>query len=467
MLPKSLCFVDIETTGASFSYNRIIEIGVLRVDEGVVTETFNTLINPGCSIPPEIEVLTGINGAMVEQSPYFWEIKDSLFEILKDAVFVAHNVRFDYAFLKSEFKKVGVNFNSRQLCTVKLSRKLYPQYRHHNLDSVIERLGFECEKRHRAFEDANVLWQFYQHILKNFDHKTILESYKKVTKRPTLPVRLSEKDLDKLPESPGVYIFYGEKGMPLYVGKSINVKERVLSHFCADIASITEMKISQQIESIEVVPADGELGALLKEAALIKKLQPLYNKKSRYSRKLTLLTGSSNLSSSKYSQVDLEDTQGIDIDKLDKVLAVFKNKRTAKQFLIKIVKEHNLCEKLLGLEKTKGACFGYRLGRCLGACIGKELPLKYNLRFQMAFSKTKVKQWPFKKPILITEGERAEGFIVDKWCFLGMVSNEDDLVIKEKLEFNLESYKILSKFIFSQKSLKNIKEVDIPIGYNV
>lgn len=467
MLPDPICFIDLETTGASFNYDRVIEVGILRVEKGQVVKTFNTLINPHCSLSPDIELLTGIRSSDLENAPSFYEVKNEILEVLDGATFAAHNARFDYAFLKSEFKRQEITFNARCLCTVKLSRKLFPEFSHHNLSALIERFSFSCENRHRAFDDAKVLWDFCQLIQKQFDRQVIEEAIKKVMKRPSLPAKLKKEDLNNLPELPGVYIFYGENGMPLYVGKSINIRERVLSHFSADIESQKEMNIAQQVESIETLITNGELGALLKESELIKKLQPLYNRVLRYKKRILVLKRKATKGMlDEYSQVELIETDQLTPSDLDDVLAIFKNKRSARQFLVEATKEYDLCEKLLGLEKTSTSCFGYRLGRCNGGCIQKEAPVRYNMRFEMAFAHSKITQWPFNGPIIIRDSKNTESsdlFLVDKWCFAGSLDQTQDLEGMElkEISFDLDTYKILKRHLLSKDHIKNIQELKI------
>ncbi|MDO8452168.1 MAG: exonuclease domain-containing protein [bacterium] len=288
MLPQRLAFVDLETTGGSLNRDRIIEIGILRVEDGKLVKTYQSLIDPGTRVPPEIERLTGITSKELEGAPTFYQIKDDIKEALKDCVFVAHNVRFDYSFLKNEFKRYNVKFSPKHFCTVKLSRHLYPKERRHNLDAVMERFNIPCEKRHRAFDDASVLWEFYQKVQGLFSVETIMAGISSAIKKPTLPINITQLDLERIPESPGVYIFYGAEGMPLYIGKSVNLKNRVLQHFSSDHLSGIEMKIAQQIQNIETIETVGELGALIKESDLIKKLQPLYNRRLRNLKQLVV-----------------------------------------------------------------------------------------------------------------------------------------------------------------------------------
>lgn len=469
MLPQKLAFIDIETTGMRSFYDRIIEVGIIRVEDNIVTKTYHSLVNPQAHIPSEIEMMTGITAKDLENAPTFRQIKEEILETLVDSIFVAHNVRFDYSFIKNEFARENISYTSKHFCTVRLSRLLYPKYRHHNLDALIERHGFSCGNRHRALEDATVIYNFYQKIQKEFTSEKVLEVLAKCLKKPSLPIKLTSKHIDSLPEKPGVYIFYGadeqnKNVMPLYIGKSKNIKERVLSHFSGDIHSPTEMKITQQIESIETITTAGELGALLLESQLIKKMLPLYNKKSRIKKELISLRKLTDKNG--YSTVQLEvfhansNFQNLNIDT---ILGIFKSRKQAKAFLANIAKEYSLCEKLLGLEKTLSACFAYRLERCKGACVNMENPLAYNMRFTQAFTATKLIPWPFTSPIRIEEtgsDGNKEYFLIDNWCFLGSVAfdrdgNRKTSEIKDAV-FDLDVYNILKQYI---KNIQNTKKI--------
>ncbi len=463
-LPSKIVFVDTETTGGSTFRDRVIEIGIVRVENNRVVKKFQTLLNPERYLPEEITHLTGITGAQLDAAPSFYQIKNEILELFDDAVMVAHNARFDYSFLKNEFRHINQNFSPKHFCTVKLSRTLFPQYPHHNLDSIIERFGFKVKKRHRAFDDAYVLWQFYQKILKQFEEQIIAAAINRDLKRPTVPIKITQQELDQLPESPGVYIFYGERGMPLYIGKSINIKKRVLSHFSADHYSPTEMKIAQQVENIETIITPGELGALFKESDLIKKIQPLYNRKLRYSR--NLITLKQTLTPKGFFSILLTSTDQIKIDDLEVVLGMFKSKKALKQFLIYIAKENNLCEKLLGIEKTSGGCFRFRLGQCKGACLNKENPNEYNLRFEQAFTTLRLKSWPFNGTIAVTETdmESTESYLFNKWCYLGKIKYggfEQTEYLEKDIKFDLDLYRILDQFLKNGKLTPKIKPINL------
>ncbi len=471
MLPTTLAFVDIETSGTSLTHDSIIEIGILRVENEKIVKKFQSLIQPQTFVSPFIQEMTGITTSMLEKAPSFSEVRKEVFALLQDAVFVAHNARFDYGFLRNHFKRHELSFSAKQLCTVKLSRHLFPRWPRHNLDSVIEHFDLTCKKRHRAYDDAKVLWDFYKKLLQQEEPEKIEKAIHFAMKRPSLPLGISEDSLDDLPETSGVYLFYGEEENPLYIGKSKNIRDRVLSHFSGDLVSGVEMKITQQIKRIETIPTAGELGALLLESSLIKQLQPLYNRMLRYKQKLLVLK---QTELNGYSSVILQTVDHIDINELDTILGVFKSQKQAKNILSTLAKAKQLCPKLLGLEKTKKSCFAYQLEQCKGACIGKERPLFYNTRFLEAFSHQKFKTWPFKGPIRIKEKnlltEKEEVFVIDKWCLLGSMKDEGELSTDYELQatnylFDVDTYKILSRFLLSNDNTAHVTNLpNMPIG---
>lgn len=500
MLPSKLAFIDVETTGTHASYDRIIEIGILRVEDNKLVKTFQSLINPQSYLPKEITMLTGITQQDIEDAPTFRSLKEDIAEILEDCTFVAHNVRFDYGFVKHEFLRENITYASKHFCTVRLSRILFPAWERHNLDAVIRECNIHCNTRHRAFDDAKVLFEFYHHIQNTLPQETLEKALAKTMKKPSLPINLPMEELDKLPEKPGVYIFYGEsapensdkpeiqklrlsdnqnirhselskssESIPLYIGKSINIKNRVLSHFSADISSSTEMHIAQQIKRIETITTAGELGALFLESQLIKKMLPIYNKRSRIKHELIAIKKHTNKDG--YDECYLEPITTINANALQDFLGFYRSRKQAKATLADLAKTHILCEKLLGLEKTNGACFAYRINRCNGACVGKEKPIIYNLKVQSAFLENKILPWPFSGAILIQENEgvydefglqgKSEYFIINNWCYLGTVTTDsenglNDQPIKEVI-FDLDIYKILKQFLKNPANRKKIK----------
>jgi DNA polymerase-3 subunit epsilon len=452
VLDQPLVFVDIETNGLDHIRGRVIEVAAIRVENGKVMRQFSSLVDPETELPYFITNLTGITTNDVRQAPAFHQIADELEALFDGATFVAHNVRFDYSFLKQEFKRLGRPFLPKQLCTVKLSRALYPHERSHKLANLIERHSFTYSRRHRAYDDAAVLWQFIRHIRQNFPPEQIEAAVSRQLKQPALPRHLQPELVRSLPEAPGVYIFEDEAGQPLYVGKSINIKQRVMSHFGRDHAASREFKIAQTVKHIRTEQTPGELSALLLESRLVKELQPVYNRQLRCLSELLLVKQA--FTEQGYASLALETSATIDPDEAAAILAVYPQRSRAKAALREMLKSFDLCPKLMGLEKSEGACFHYQLHKCRGACIGRESSGLYNQRVLAAFERTRLQRWPFKGPILleeITAGATTQALIVDKWCILGEIKQEPfcEPVVSTAAPagFDLDTYKILQSHL--------------------
>ncbi len=446
--PDTLTFVDVETTGLSPLRDRIIEIGILRMEKGRIKKKFNSLVNPEITLPPEITMLTGITSEQLENAPVFSRIAPDIRQLLEGSMFVAHNAKFDYSFLRSEFLRLDESYSSEILCTAKLSRRLYPRFKRHSLDSLIERHGFACALRHRAFDDAKVLAEFWKLVKKQFGTEILADAITAVTKSSALPPGISQETVRNLPESAGVYLFYGDNGSPLYIGKSVNIRERVRSHFYDYANSGKEAKIFQTVKSIESRTTSGELGALLLESQLIKEYQPLYNRMLRKPHLLTAVYRT--VTPEGYYTVDARELSSISPEHIEGIVAIYRTRGHMKKSLVDLCYEHALCQKLMGLEKTNGRCFGSQIETCHGACVGSEPPAKYNMRFTEAFARTHIRQWPFPGPIGITEGGKVH--VVYKWCYLGLIGGEYDResVMGEEAAFDYDTYKILASYLLKR-----------------
>ncbi len=439
MFDKPLAIVDVETTGMSGLFDRVIEIGILRVEDNKVVQKLNTLVNPETYISPFIESFTGIHKEDLESAPLFSDLSDQIYELMSDAILVAHNARFDYHFLKHEFKRTGISYSSKTLCTAQLSRRLFPRYRHHNLSAIIERFGLSCENRHRAYDDAFALWQFLQKIKDTVKIDKLTDTIKTLIRSSYGGNAVIKKQIDELPESPGVYIFYDKNNMPLYVGKSKNIKERVITHFSSDYQSGRQVEMIKQIERIDHSKTAGELGALIQESQLVKQLLPVYNKKLR--QKKAFIVAKKITNSLGYNSLKMEILENIDLLNFTEILGVFKSKKSAKETISYIGKKYNLCNKMLGVESTNSSCFEYKLGRCKGACVQEESPEKYNARFTIAFIENKqFRPWPFVGAIEVyeknEEEELYETFKIDKWC-----------LINPQYDFDIDTYKIITSYL--------------------
>lgn len=459
MLDRPIIFLDLETTGATATNDRITEVGLIEVDRGRMAGEWSTPVNPGMRIPPYIEALTGISNEMVARAPSFSEIAPELKARLDGKLLVAHNARFDYGFLKSEFRRVDVSYQSDVVCTVKLSRKLYPQHHRHNLDSLIERHGLACSARHRALGDARVLWELILKWRDEVGADGLAAAAALQLRPPALPPGLPQDVLDGLPETPGVYLFFGDDDVPLYVGKSANLRSRVLSHFSDACRVAKDLRLVQQVRRIDWKETAGELGALLEEARLVKELLPLHNRRLRRNDEPWAFAwdpahaGAPRLVGA--ADIDFADTTN--------VYGLFRSKRTALATLRNLAQAFELCLIDIGLEQGQGPCSARQSGRCHGVCAGKEPRARHALRLMQALSALKLPAWPFEGRIGVREagGERSPLHVLDHWCYLGTVRSQQDLdTLGGKPRFDLDTYKILKRFLAGTRDTVEIVPLD-------
>lgn len=461
LLDAPLAIVDLETTGAHPAWNRVTEIAVVEVQAGEVASEWSTLVNPGAPIPAGIQALTGITNAMVADAPAFEDIAQGLHERLEGRVFVAHNARFDYGFLRREFQRAGLRFQSRTLCTVKLSRRLYPGQARHSLDSLVERHGLTFGAqggarhrasegaRHRALGDARAVWQFLQAAVHDRGADAVQEAARALAKLPSLPACIERSTIDAIPEAPGVYLFYGESGAPLYVGKSVDLRSRVLQHFSGDLRSPREAQIVREVRRIEWRRTDGELGALLLEARLVKELAPAFNRQLKRGTELCGFLFDAQ-------KLKLVERQEITAATLPFLCGVFRSKRAALDALRVLADEHGLCLRALGFERPgRGACFRHQIRRCAGACAGRESVHAHHARAAAALAHLKAQAWPWRGPIGIVEEDAGRGavevHVVDQWCLLGSARSEAEVAElvqdRPRARFDLDHYKILARHL--------------------
>jgi DNA polymerase III subunit epsilon len=305
------------------------------------------------------------------------------------------------------------------------------------------------------------MWLFIQHIQNGFPAQAIETAVLQQIKSPSLPKNIDPLLIKNLPEGPGVYIFQDDAGHPLYIGKSVSLKKRVMSHFSADHEYESEFKISQQVANIEVIETHGELEALLLESKLVKDQQPLFNRQLRRLQKMTLAR--QRLTADGYISMTIEDTASIEPGSLGDILGVYTTRGKARQFIDQVIKDYGLCPKLMGFEKSRGGCFLYQLKKCRGACAGQEAAETYNQRLLSAFEGRRLESWPYQSPILIEEKTDKDGhrsMIIDQWCVLANISAQPDCepVVKfqEKM-FDIDTYKILRSYLTSKPHKLSIR----------
>ena len=452
---SSLAYVDVETTGSRPGKDRITEVGIVITENHVIVEEWQSLVNPGIHIPVFIQSLTGITPDLLESAPSFDRIASDIRQLLDGRIFIAHNAKFDYGFIRNEFRRMEQDFKSPVACTVKLSRQLYPEQKRHNLDTLLRVHNIECAHRHRALDDARALPLIVSSMLEEKGQQAVDDAIVQQTRSTNLPTHIDQQLVDQLPHTPGVYLFYGENDALLYIGKSINIHNRVLSHFSSANANDRSMRLVDQLRRIDHINTAGELGALLLEAELIKSKQPLFNRKLRRNKSLLSIHWDNTLA----AKPDIVDTGSLQMSDMSKLYGLFRSRRQATERLRKIAEQHELCHKLVGLEKGKGACFAHQLGKCRGVCAGKEPELQHRMRMQQALSSIKLETWPYEGRLGVRETNPVTGqqmiHVVDQWRLIASVDNEADLKqldISASLQpLDMDTYKILVRHI------KNVK----------
>jgi DNA polymerase III subunit epsilon len=369
--------VDIETTGGYAEGHRVTEVAIIHFDGMQITDRFHTLINPGRRIPHFITGLTGITSEMVSEAPAFEDIAEEIYGWLKDRVFVAHNAHFDYSFLKKEFEEAGINWSTKKLCTVRLSRKIIPGLNSYGLGRLAESLGIKIPDRHRAGGDAQATAKIFSELVKRDQSGVIAKALRRNSGETILPPNLPKEEFDKLPAKPGVYYFHDARGQVIYVGKAINIRKRIAGHFTGEAREWNRSNIRNEIHHIRYELTGNELIALILEAQEIRRLWPKYNLAQKYKVE-------------EWGIYDYEDRNGYlrfginIVARGAKPLITFSSKGDAWNFMWEKVKEYELCPKLSGLQIAKGLCFSHQSGNCKGACQGVEKPKKYNKRVQKA-----------------------------------------------------------------------------------
>lgn len=373
--------VDIETTGNGYIGSKITEISIFIHDGAQVIDEYTTLINPECTIPPFITSLTGITNAMVADAPKFYEVAKKVNEITEDTIFIAHSVNFDYNIIKHEFKSLGFSYNRKKLCTVRLSRKLIPGLQSYSLGPLCASQKIVITDRHRARGDAEATTILFEKLLKLDTDRLVVNSFLHPRSRQaTLPPMLSEKIVDNLPETSGVYYFKNEKDVIIYVGKAKNIKQRVISHFYDK--SKKEITMCLETSNVDFTETGSELVALLHESAEIKKIYPKYNRSQRRAQESIGLV----------TYVDRLGIKHIAYNKLkliDKPLMKFYNLTECRVFLEKLCEKYELCPKYCHLQSTIGGCFHYQIKQCNGICRGEEQVEDYNKRVNIAINSIK------------------------------------------------------------------------------
>ncbi len=369
--------LDIETTGGKYNEEGITEIAIHKYDGHQVVDTFISLLNPERSIQPFVVNLTGINSQMLRNAPKFYEVAKRIIEITSDCTLVAHNAKFDYRILRTEFNRLGYGYERQTLCTVELSKKLIPDLESYKLGRLCRTLGIPVTDRHRANGDAIATTKLFKLLVDKDVKKSIISKTIRLEPKYQLDPKLIDI-IENLPTSTGVYYMHRSDGEIIYIGKSNNIKKRINQHFTS--TSSKAKKIQLQVATVTYESTGSELVALLKESEEIKRNKPIYNRALRR----TVFTHAL------YSFIDDDGYINLKIDKVDgrkKPITTFTNRQSSKSFMFNAVENYTLCQKLTGLQKVSKNCFNYTIEACNGACIQKEQPELYNLRAQQLITK--------------------------------------------------------------------------------
>lgn len=404
--------VDIETTGGYAAAHGITEICIHVFDGEKVVETFESLINPGQPIPPYIQAMTGISNAMVASAPSFEEVAADIYRILENRIFVAHNVNFDYSFVRAHLQAAGYNLDCKKLCTVRLSRKLLPGFRSYSLGNLCHSLGITMQNRHRAGGDTEATVEVFRRLLANDKDQFIQKSLQRNSKEFILPPNVPKEHFDQLPYTPGVYYFHDAKGKVIYVGKARNIRYRVNSHFSNNSESRQKQNFLRHTFAISFQPCATELMACILESAEIKKLWPIFNLSQKHRE-------------DNFGIFAYEDQNGY------MRLAIEKNKKQLEpvysfhrlieghDILRKMIRQFDLCPKFCAIQTAPGSCDGISEGYCHGACEHRESADAYNYRVLEAIESLRAAP----SFAIIEEGlnpEEKSCILVQKGKFYGM-----------------------------------------------
>ena len=421
--PKTYAIIDVETTGGRASRNRITEIAIVLSDGQRVLDRWSSLINPERYIPAGIVELTGITQEMVADAPKFYEVARKIVEMTEGAVFVAHNARFDYSFVREEFQRLGYTYTRKQLCTVRLSRQAFPGQPSYSLGKLCHTFGIHNEARHRAMGDAAATTELLHRILAGEAEQASAEAMINLgIKEALLPQNITLETIHELPEEPGVYYFHNVRGDVVYVGKSINIKKRVAQHFSQKTEKARKMQ--QHVHDITCEVCGNELIALLLESHEIKRLRPPINRAQRV-RKFPYVVHHW-INEDGYICLGAEQVTAARRKELQ-IISEYPKMGHAKGALARCVEQYELCSNLTQHHRRSGACFHYHLKQCHGACAGQEAPDTYNQRARQAVNRlTTVFEEDF---FILDQGrtpEEASVVLVEEgnYCGYGFIERE-------------------------------------------
>lgn len=448
--------LDIETTGGQFNEEGITEIAIYKFDGHEIVDQFISLVNPEIPIQPFVVKLTGINNEMLRSAPKFFEVAKRIIEMTNDSVLVAHNADFDYRILRTEFRRLGYDFNVKTLCTVALSQRLLPEQPSHSLGKLVRALGIPMADRHRASGDAMATVKLFKMLLDKDLNKEIVKEHIKFEIQKGLSPKLMDI-ISSLPSKTGVYYIHNEKGKLIYIGKSRNIKKRINQHFTGTTNKCK--KIQSEVYTVTYNETGSELIALLKESEEIKINKPIYNRAQRKSIFQFAL----------YAEKDEKGYLNLKLQKADgrkKEITSFTSIQEAKNALFRITSHYHLCQKYTGLYITKNECFQYKIKECDGACIGLISPEEYNERVQEFITKNSFER---NNMILIDRGRTSgehSAILIENGIYKGYAFYDLNYQITKidilkniliPMQNNRDTRNIIQSFIRKSKTLKIVK----------
>jgi DNA polymerase-3 subunit epsilon len=462
-MQKHYAIIDIETTGGRAQRDRITEIAIVLHDGERIIRKWESLINPECYIPHGITELTGITQEMVRDAPKFYETAKEIVELTKDAIFVAHNVRFDYGFLCEEFKRLGYTYTRKQLCTLRMSRQAFPGLPSYSLGKLAASLGVQLDNRHRAMGDASATAEIFDLILQKQQLREEIQVMINMGIRESkLPPGISLETIHALPEACGVYYLHDQLGNVVYVGKSLNIRKRVADHFADN--SPKAGKLRNMVNEVSFEVTGSELVALLLESHEIKRLNPPVNKAQRarsYPYAIYSWTNDDGYLCFGMDKVSSKEKKSLNL------IAEYAQLAHARGHIQSIREQFGLCASLCEGTRYKGPCFFFHLHQCLGACTGIEPPDTYNERALLAMEKMgTLFDFDFylidegrnsgEKAVVFIENGVYQGFgYLDFTDFDGNPTVLGDTV--KKFPGNPETNRIIHRYLHQHPGLKIIK----------
>jgi len=398
---KLYAVVDLETTGGKASMEKIIEVAIVLFDGEKIIDTYESLIHPERSIPWNITRLTGIKDEMLIDAPKFYEVAKKIVEMTEGAIFVAHNVRFDYQFLREEFGRLGFTFSRKQLCTVRLSRKAFPGLKGYGLSKLIDHFNIPIAARHRAMGDTMATVDVLRRVLATEGNEEMTrDMINQGVKESRLPKNITIDMLHDLPECCGVYFFHDEDQDVAYIGKSTNIRKRVMQHFAK--ATQKAIKLHRHVNEITFEDTGSELIALLYESQLIKEMRPYINRAQRTYQFPFMVHAYLDIWG--YLRFEIAKNTHTNRKKYH-LVSEYTSAMSARGFLGRVREEFQLCSFLCGIDKNV-PCFDAQIHQCLGACTQVESAEDYNER---AFAGQQRLSTVFDKDFFILEPGRSEG----------------------------------------------------------